>query len=468
MSLVVSLKRRQNKQSFHTCQQGEIYLQNITPIDGRYKLQLTSLTYYFSEFAYIKNRIQVEIEYLLFLSKNKVAPQLTQKQITAFRSLYLDFSLEQAGEVKRIEQEINHDMKAIEYFLQRACKQMKLERFIPYIHWGITSDDTGNLAYGIALNQYNIQEVIPTLNTVLTVLKQIVVQNKKSYLLARTHGQPAVPTTFGKELANFYARLNKQFKIVKNYSFEGKLMGAVGNLNAHKMHFPSVDWVAQSKVFVRSLGLVPNIHTTQILPYDNWVTYFQTLHTINGILVGLSRDIWTYIMLEEVKLKKKEEEVGSSTMPQKVNPIDFENAEGNCEVANAYFQMYERKLLQSRLQRDLSDSVVKRTIGTALAHTILAWNSMQKGLKKIEFDTKTALQHLSNHYEVLSEAIQTQLRLMNDEEGYEKVKKMTRGKKITRQLFQEIIHTLKLTSFEAISPEHYLGYAEELAKEASL
>ncbi|MCX6730551.1 MAG: lyase family protein, partial [Candidatus Roizmanbacteria bacterium] len=325
----MSLKNRQNKQSFHACQQDEITLRNITPIDGRYKKQLTSLTHYFSEFAYIQYRIRVEVEYLILLSKNKVAPKLTQKQIKDIRSLYINFTPEQANEVKGIEQEINHDMKAIEYFLQRMCKHMKLEQLIPYIHWGITSDDTGNLAYSIALSQCNSQEIIPVFQDLLDVLQQIAIQNKKSYLLARTHGQPAVPTTFGKELINFYVRLDKQLKKLKNYSFEGKLMGAVGNLSAHRIHFPSIDWVAQSRLFVRSFGLTPNIHVTQILPYDNWVSYFQTLLTINGIMTGLSRDLWTYIMLEEVKLKKKEGEVGSSTMPQKVNPIDFENAEGN-------------------------------------------------------------------------------------------------------------------------------------------
>ncbi|MCX6732076.1 MAG: adenylosuccinate lyase [Candidatus Roizmanbacteria bacterium] len=464
----MSLKNRQNKQSFHACQQDEITLRNITPIDGRYKKQLTNLTHYFSEFAYIRYRIHVEVEYLILLSKNKVAQKLTQKQIGDLRSLYVDFTPAQANEVKSIELEINHDMKAIEYFLQRMCKRMKLEQLTPYIHWGITSDDTGNLAYSMALSQCNSQEIVPVLQDLLDVLQQIAIQNKKSHLLARTHGQPAVPTTFGKELINFYVRLDKQLKKLKNYSFEGKLMGAVGNLSAHRIHFPSIDWVVQSRIFVRSFGLIPNIHVTQVLPYDNWVSYFQILLTINGIITGLSRDLWTYIMLEEVKLRKKEGEVGSSTMPQKVNPIDFENAEGNCEIANAYFQMYERKLLQSRLQRDLSDSVVKRTMGTALAHTVLAWNSLQKGLKKIEFDTETSSQHLSAHYEVLSEAIQTQLRLKNDHDGYEKVKKMTRGKKITKQLFQEIVRTLGLSHFENLSPEQYLGYAEELTKDTTL
>lgn len=453
---------------FHSLYQDEISLQNITPIDGRYKQQTLKLSSYFSEYAYIRNRVYIEIEYLVFLSKKKLIKKSSSQDIRKLRSIYTNFSLQQAVEIKQIEHMTNHDMKAIEYFLQNECKKIKLVHFVPFIHWGITSDDTNNLAYGMALSQCNSDHIIPTLQSLINTLKQMAEHDKKSVLLARTHGQPAVPTTFGKELFNFYIRLQKQLMVIKKFRFEGKLMGAVGNLNAHRLAFPSINWIQESKLFVHSLGLYPHIHVTQILPSDNWISYFQTLSTINGILIGLSRDIWTYIMLEEVKLKIKEGEIGSSTMPQKVNPIDFENAEGNCEIANSYFQLYERKLTQSRLQRDLSDSVVKRTMGTTFAHTLLAWGSIEKGLHKIEFDVQSAKTHINNHYEVLAEAIQTQLRLKNDQEGYEKVKKMTRGKKMTQELFQSIVRKLGLHELKDLTPQTYLGYAEELVENGLL
>lgn len=448
--------------------QEEYFIQNVSPIDGRYRQQLDSLRGAFSEYAYIHQRIHVEIEYLIFLSKNGVIKKLDKSTIHKLRIISDTFSTQDAQKIKNIEKSINHDMKAIEYFLQEKCKELQLDSLIPFIHWGITSDDTGNLAYGIALNQNNNECIIPTLETLLQTLRKLSNTYKKSLFLARTHGQPAVPTTFGKEIANFSVRLHKQYNLIKGYEFDGKLMGAVGNLNAHKLFFPSINWIEKSKLFVASLGLKPNIYTTQILPYDNWVSYFQILMNINNIVRGLCVDMWTYITLEEVKLKKKTEEVGSSTMPQKVNPIDFENAEGNCEIANTYYQLFERKLLQSRLQRDLSDSVVKRTFGTALAHTILAWNSLQKGLSKIGLDDQMARTHITDHYEVLAEAIQTYLRLKNDTTGYEKVKKMTRGKKMTKILYQTIVRELHLEALENLSPEQYVGYSEELAQGPTL
>lgn len=445
-----------------TNNQDEFSIQNVSPIDGRYRQQTDSIRGIFSEYAYIRQRVHVEIEYLIFLSKNDVIKKLDKSSILKLRTISRTFSLHDAQKIKSTEKKISHDMKAIEYFLQEKCKELQLDPLIPFIHWGITSDDTGNLAYGMALNQNNNECIIPTMEILLETLRKLSSTYKKSLFLARTHGQPAVPTTFGKEIANFYVRLHKQFRLLKGYEFDGKLMGAVGNLNAHKLFFPSTNWIEKSKLFVLSLGLKPVTHVTQILPYDNWVSYFQILMNINSIIKGLCVDMWTFIMLEEVKLKKKEGEVGSSTMPQKVNPIDFENAEGNCEIANTYYQLFERKLLQSRLQRDLSDSVVKRTFGTAIAHTFLAWESLRKGLNKIELDHEIANMHVINHYEVLAEAIQTQLRLKNDTAGYEKVKKMTRGKKMTKILYQTIVREFHLEALENLSPDQYVGYSEEL------
>ena len=462
----MSLLKRKNKQISASFTQDEASLQNITPIDGRYKSQLLEFSNYFSEYAYIRYRIYVELQYLIFLSENGVAKKLSKKVSDMLLSIYTKFTLEDALQIKKRELVLNHDIKAIEYFLQEKLMALRLDSYTPYIHWGITSDDANNLAYSLALSECNAQVIVPNLQNLLHIVKQIAQNDKKSILLARTHGQPAVPTTFGKEIINFYVRLNQQLLTLKNFQFEGKLMGAVGNLNAHKCAFPKVNWIQKSKTFVSSLGLTPNMFSTQILPLDTWIAYFQTLTTINGILGGLNRDMWTYIMLEEVKLKKKEGEVGSSTMPQKINPIDFENAEGNGEIANSYFQLYERKLISSRLQRDLSDSIVKRTLGTALSHTILSWKSTQKGLQKIKFDLDVSRSHINSHYELLAEAIQTQLRLKNDQEGYEKVKKMTRGKVMTKQLFQSLVSELGLKDLENLTPETYLGYAEELVEES--
>ncbi len=439
---------------------------NISPLDGRYASKLSFFKDFFSEFALFKKRIFVEIEYLKRLSSFGAIRKLSQKEIDVLDQIVSNFDLNDALRIKEIEEKINHDIKAVEYFLREKFNRKKLEDLTAFIHLGLTSEDINNLAYGLIFKDFKKNVLEKELEKVLVSLKELADRYKKMPFLARSHGQPAVPTTFGKEIANFVHRLQKQQKRLSVFKFEGKLNGAVGNYNALSLIYRQIDWIKFSRVFIGQLGLVPNFHTTQILPYDNWVEFFQKLILINNIFLGLSRDIWTYIMLEELRLKAGKNQVGSSTMPQKINPIDFENAEGNLEIANSYFQLYERKLPISRLQRDLSDSTVRRTFGVALGHTFLAWNSLQQGLGKIALDEEKIKENLNHHWEVLAEAIQVYLRSTGEVRGYEKIKKITQGKKMTRENYLSLIKELRLDKTEIdfinLSPEKYIGLADKL------
>ena len=438
----------------------------VTPIDGRYRKKTKILSSYFSEFALVKYRMMIELKYLQKLSQYKIAPNLTKQEIFSINQLIETFNEKDFSRVKEIESEINHDVKAVEYYLREKFSKIGLTKLFPFIHIGLTSEDVSNLAYGLIFNDANSDVIIKELRTIIKILKEMADCYKNYPMLGRTHGQPAVPTTFGKEIANYVYRLQKQYKRISQFRFEGKLNGAVGAMNALEFVYPTVNWLKFSNDFITNLGLTANHFTSQILPSDNLVEYFQILVIINGVMVNLCQDIWTYIMLEELKLKKNEKEVGSSTMPQKVNPIDFENAEGNLQVANSYFQLYQQKLLISRLQRDLSDSTVKRTFGTAIAHMILAWKSLQRGLGKIDLNSLKTKENLELHWEVLAEAIQVYLRSINDDKAYEKVKELTRGRAITKEIYQQICEKLGLTKkdkrFKDLTPEKYIGLAKEL------
>ncbi|OGK33673.1 adenylosuccinate lyase [Candidatus Roizmanbacteria bacterium RIFCSPHIGHO2_12_FULL_36_11] len=440
-------------------------LTRISPLDGRYASQLTELNKFFSDFAYFKYRLLVEIKYLLFLSSEKIIEPITKKQADKINRLWREFSHVDAKRIKTIEDKIKHDVKAIEYFLQEKFAKKNLSVFASYLHLCLTSDDVNNLAYSLMLLQSKKEIILPELKKIMEQLKILIKIYADSAMLGRTHGQPAVPTTFGKELANFYQRLKKQEEKLSRFTFEGKLSGAVGNFNAMAFVFPTVDWLQKSKKFVSSLGLQPNLYTTQILPYDNWIEFFQTLALVNQILMNLSQDVWIYIMLEDLKLKVVEKEVGSSTMPQKVNPINFENAEGNLQIANSLFQFFQNKLSVSRLQRDLSDSPVKRSMGSALGYTIVAWKSLQLGLAKIDVNRQKSNETLNNHWEVLTEAVQTFLRLKKDSKGYDKVKDLVRGKQLNKEDYLELLKQLGLANEEKLvklKPENYLGLAKKL------
>lgn len=439
----------------------------ITPIDGRYRDRVQELAPFFSEYALCKYRIFVEIRYMMKLASEGIIQKLKRNEATLLEEIVDKFDSEEFKKVKRIEQKINHDVKAVEYYLRDKFHFIKLSSFIPYIHIGLTSYDINDCAYGLMLKNSTNTVLIPLFELLLSELRGLAKKTKHIPMLGRTHGQPALATTFGKEMANYYSRLRKQLKRLKEFKFEGKFNGAVGNLNALQFVFPKTNWIKFSEEFVRSLGLTPNLFTTQLLPHDNWIEFFQILILINGVLVDASVNLWLYIMLEVLVQKKLSYEVGSSTMPQKINPINFENAEGVLQLANSQLEFYGRKLVGSRLQRDLSDSTIRRTFGIAFAYTVLGWKSMIGGFKKITINEEKVKKELGEHWEVLAEALQTFLRSVGDEEAYEKLKDLTQGKKITNELYFEILRKLGLNTNKRLAdltPEKYTGYAEELAE----
>lgn len=433
---------------------------SLSSLDGRYVSQTVALREYFSEFAYIQYRVRVEIRYLLFLSKWKIIRALTKREKTLFEQIADSFNVADAAVVKKFESETKHDVKAIEYFLKEKLAGTSCKDILPFVHFGLTSEDVNNLAYGAMLTGAHNEIILPEVKKIPDDIQTISRINKSSFMLARTHGQPAVPTTFGKELVIFYARISKLEKRLKNFKFEGKLNGAVGNYNALVFAFPKTDWLRFSKEFISSFNLIPNLMTTQILPADNFVEYSLLLFQLNTILIGFCQDMWMYISRGLVTQKRNTKQVGSSTMPQKINPVDFENAEGNLQIANSYFELFARKLPISRLQRDLSDSTVKRTIGTAFGHTVLAWKSLEKGLTKISFNKDAAAEELNSHWEVLAEAMQIYFKLHGDEKGYEKVKKELMGKRIDKKIYQELVRDFP--DLAKLTPETYSGLARKI------
>lgn len=446
---------------------GSSHHRTISPVDGRYAPETKALADFFSEQAFTRYRIFIELSWLLHLSSiSRMAP-VTGKHKTIFKQIMNGFGNTEFARFKKIEEKTRHDVKAIEYYLREEFEKKGLSAFIPFIHFGLTSDDINNLAYGLILKECRGKILVPALDAILQTLKQLALDTKKAPVLARTHGQPAVPTTFGHEIAVYYARLKKQYEKIETFSFEGKCNGAVGCHNALSFVYPDTDWIAETTAFVSGFGLSPNPLTTQILPYDNWIEFFQIVSLTNMILTDLSVNMWMYVMNETVSQKKIEGQVGSSTMPQKINPIDFENTEGNLQLANTHFELYLRKLPLSRLQRDLSDSTVRRTFGEAFAYTLVGWKSCLRGLHKISLNTKHAATELANHYEVLAEAIQTFLRSKKDTAAYEKLKSLTRGKIITPEEYMIILKELGLDKekmFADLSPGTYTGLAEKLTE----
>ena len=428
----------------------------ISPIDGRYRSKVESLAEWFSEYGLIKLRVKVELEYLKALAKELkigIVPKVSE------------LTVEDAKWIKNKEAEIKHDLKSVEYFLREKIKDKKLLNFI---HFGTTTYDIDIPAYGLALKNANQTILVPELSKLVSKLKVLTKENAGLVMLARTHGQTAVPTTIGKEMANFLFRIEKPVLGLENWQFEGKLTGAVGNYNALVAAYPKIDWVKFSQKFVKNLGLKPNIHTTQILPYDNWLEYFSKLKLLNNILIGFCQDMWRYISDDYFLQIPKAGEVGSSTMPQKVNPIDFENAEGNLGIANSLIGFFESKLPISRLQRDLSDKTVKRNFGVALAHSLLAYQNILSGLGKITPNSKKMAEDLDNHWEVIAEGIQTILRAEGVPDAYEKLKDLTRGKKITKADYEKFIEEIEVpkevkTRLLNLSPKTYIGLAKELA-----
>ncbi len=442
----------------------------LSPLDGRYAEVTAPLTDYFSEFAFLRDRVRVELDFLSALSKTGLTRPLSDSESAQLESIKLNFSLADAEEILEYERITRHDVKAVEYFLQSRLQNTSLEDFIPWIHFGLTSEDTNSLGQAIALKESRDKVIVPNIESLVSKLSEIALRYKSVPMLARTHGQFAVPTTLGKEIAVFIARLKKTRDEIVSHKFEAKLTGAVGNFNALQAAAPHVNWLSFSKDFVSSFGLEPNLLTTQILPYDNWTRYFDLVRLTNSILIDFAQDIWRYISDGYLKQAVVAGEVGSSTMPQKVNPIDFENAEGNLGIANSLFAHYAQKLTVSRLQRDLSDSTVRRTFGTALGHSLLAWTNLQRGLKRIAPDEEKLKAELNAHWEVVSEGAQTILRAAGKSDAYESLKEQTRGRVLTEADYKNWCETIEVddttrTKLKALSPESYIGLAVELTEQ---
>jgi adenylosuccinate lyase len=439
-------------------------LNAISPIDGRYFENVKALSPYFSEFGLIRYRVQVEIEYLLSLSA--VLSELTDfpaHQISEVRKIYKLFSEADAREIKEIEKTTNHDVKAVEYFIKNKFEAMNLGFLKEFIHFGLTSQDINNTAIPLSLKEFVTKEYLPQLEDLVRDLNLCSKAWQDIPMLARTHGQPASPTRLGKEITVFSARIEKQIQLLKTIPFSAKFGGATGNFNAHHVAYPEIEWNKFADEFCNHLGLSRSYPTTQIEHYDNLAALFDNLKRINTILIDLSRDIWQYVSMNYFKQKIKEGEIGSSAMPHKVNPIDFENAEGNLGFANAIFEHLSSKLPISRLQRDLTDSTVLRNVGVPLAHTYVSIKSLSRGLKKLELN-KTAIDaDLEDNWAVVAEAIQTVLRKEGYPNPYEALKTLTRkNEKITQQRIAEFVDGLKIKDhvkqkLKEITPFNYTG-----------
>lgn len=435
-------------------------LHALSPVDGRYENETSPLRDFFSEFAFLRARVRLELDFLSALSKTGILPT---DMLSGLKLDLQDFTEEDARKIQEYEKTTRHDVKAIEYFLRdRISPQLH-----QWIHFGLTSEDINNTAQAILLRDSRDKVLLPALDHLINSLRDFAQKYRALPLLARTHGQPAVPTTLGKEIAVYLARLVQRRDEMANHKFEAKLTGAVGNFNALQSAAPQVDWFAFSREFIQRFDLEPNLVSTQILPYDNWIRYFDSARLTNTILVDYTQDVWRYISDGILKQRVVEGEVGSSTMPQKVNPIDFENAEGNLGIANSLLTHYGQKLPISRLQRDLSDSTVRRTFGVAFGHTLLAWNNITRGMSRIEANEEKIRAELNSHWEVVGEGAQTILRAAGRSDAYESLKSETRGLILSENSYRLWVEALRIDEetrirLLSLSPESYLGLAVQL------
>ncbi|WP_394996386.1 adenylosuccinate lyase [Emticicia sp.] len=438
----------------------------ISPVDGRYRRQIENLAQYFSEFGLIHYRVRVEIEYFIALCDLPL-PQLEgfdKGLYKNLREIYENFSEDDALKIKEIEKTTNHDVKAVEYFIKDAFEVLGIGQHSEFIHFGLTSQDINNTAIPLSLKEAMDVAVLPVFNDVLVKLHDLAEQWKDISLLAHTHGQPASPTRLGKEILVFCERLEKQIEMLKTVPYAAKFGGATGNFNAHHVAYPQTDWVSFSNDFINNdLGLSRSQKTTQIEHYDMLAAMFDNLKRLNTILIDFSRDVWTYVSMGYFKQKIKAGEIGSSAMPHKVNPIDFENAEGNLGVANALFEHFSAKLPISRLQRDLTDSTVLRNLGVPIGHTVIALNSLLKGMGKLELNQEAIDHHLEENWAVVAEGIQTVLRREGFPKPYEALKELTRkNEKITEKRIKDFIDTLDIGEkvkyeLRRITPFNYTG-----------
>jgi adenylosuccinate lyase len=455
----------------------------LSPLDGRYENETSPLRDFFSEFAFLRARARLELDFLAALANTGLLPA---EALSGLKPVLSEFTEEDARKIQEYEKTTRHDVKAIEYFLRDKLveadagpfdlSQNKLREktvqsdILPWVHFGLTSEDVNNIAQAIALRDSRDKVLLPALDRLINSLRDLAKKYRALPLLARTHGQPAVPTTLGKEIAVHLARLIKCRAEVANHQFNAKLTGAVGNFNALQAAAPHVDWLSFSRQFIQSLNLEPELVTTQIMPYDNWVRYFDSVKLSNTILIDYAQDIWRYISDGIFRQKVIEGEIGSSTMPQKVNPIDFENAEGNLGIANALLTYYGQKLPISRLQRDLSDSTVRRTFGVALGHTLLAWTNLNRGMSRIDADEEKIKTDLDSHWEVVGEGAQTILRAAGKSDAYESLKAQMQGRILEESHYRLWVETLDVDDetrarLLSLSPEKYIGLAIQIVDE---
>ncbi len=442
----------------------------ISPIDGRYRNKVEKLENYFSEKALIQYRVRIEIEYFIVLCNIPLntLKDFNKDKFESLRDIYRNFSVEDAQRVKDIEKITNHDVKAVEYFIKEKFDALNISKHKEYIHFGLTSQDINNTSVPLSLKDCNDDVLLPMLDEIIDLINAKATEWKDVPMLAHTHGQPASPTCLGKEIKVFAYRLEKQLAYFSFIPFSAKFGGATGNFNAHNIAFPDIDWTNFADEFVASLGLERDLFTTQIENYDNLAAYFDNLRRINTILIDFCRDIWLYISMEYFKQKIKEGEVGSSAMPHKVNPIDFENAEGNLGMANAILTHLSMKMPISRLQRDLTDSTVSRNIGVPLAHTLIALDSLKKGINKLILNETALEEDLENNWAVVAEGLQTILRSIDYPNPYETLKQLTRkNTKMNKQIIHEFIDTLQVSDeikqrMKQITPHNYIGIYPEI------
>jgi adenylosuccinate lyase len=446
----------------------------LSPLDGRYVSDIKPLKNIFSEFGLIKYRVLVEIKWIIQLTENPEIQETKQLSATAkkyLNKIYEEFDINDCSRVKQIEQQTKHDVKAVEYFIkEKISNDKELAKVVEFIHFACTSEDINNLAYALMLKEGISEVLIPSMQQLITKITNMSVEYADIAMLSRTHGQSASPTTVGKEMANFAYRLQQPLEELKQVKILGKINGAVGNYNAHSIAYPELDWIAIATKFITNLGITYNPYTTQIEPHDYIANICSSIKRFNNILLDFNRDMWGYISLNYFSQKVVAGEVGSSTMPHKVNPINFENSEGNLGLANALFEHFATKLPVSRWQRDLTDSTVLRNIGISFGYSILAYNSTIKGIDKLKINKQQLDYDLNNSWEVIAEAIQTVMRRYAIDNPYEKLKQLTRGNaKVTKELLHDFIDTLELPAtvkqqLKKLNPSNYIGYAASQAK----
>nr|WP_227657478.1 adenylosuccinate lyase [Candidatus Magnetaquicoccus inordinatus] len=443
----------------------------VSPLDGRYAAQTAVLRNLFSEYGLMRFRVQVEVAWLRALAAEPLiaeVPPLTEEEQSFLQRVVTEFSPLEAERIKAIERVTNHDVKAVEYFLKERLQESSMRGLIEFIHFACTSEDINNLAHSLSLQEARSQVLLPSMQQVIAALDGLAVAHAALPMLARTHGQPASPTTLGKEMANVADRLRKQLRRLQAVPVYGKINGAVGNFNAHCVAYPEVDWPQLARRFVEGLGLLYQPLTTQIEPHDGIAELFDALAGFNTVLIDFARDVWSYISLGYFRQQTIAGEVGSSTMPHKVNPIDFENAEGNLGLANALLHHLSSKLPISRLQRDLTDSTVLRNMGVGLGYSLLAYRSLLKGIGKLEADSERLSADLQESWELLAEPIQVVMRRYQIDQPYERLKALTRGQRVSRDSLHALIQSLSIPqevkeSLLALTPAGYIGLAKQLA-----